>query len=64
MASIELKTEEALVLIDFLVRFRDDERLSVEHGAEDCVLWDLASLLESQVPELLDADYRQTRTRA
>lgn len=57
MATIELKPEEAIVLIDFLLRFRDREVLSVENHAEECVLWDLCALLESQVPELRDPAY-------
>ena len=57
MAHIELKPEESLVLIDFLLRFRDEARLLIEHHAEECVLWDLCALLESQVPELLQPDY-------
>jgi hypothetical protein len=59
MASIQLKPEESLVLIDFLLRFRDDEQLSIAHPAEANVLWDLCALLESQVPELVDPAYRQ-----
>jgi hypothetical protein len=57
MATIELKAEEALVLIDFLLRFRDKEQLAIEHDAEEQILWDLCALLESQVPELLDPEY-------
>ena len=34
MAKIELKSEEAIVFIDFLLRFRDSERLSIAHPAE------------------------------
>jgi hypothetical protein len=59
MATIELKPEEALVLIDFLLRFRDKEVLSIEHRAEENALWDLCAVLESQVPELLDPAYSQ-----
>lgn len=57
MAHIDLKEEEALVLIEFLLRFRDQEQLSIAHAAEASVLWDLCALLESQVPELLDPEY-------
>lgn len=58
MARVELKPEEALVLLEFLLRFRDREVLTIEHHSEECVLWDLCALIESQVPELLDPDYR------
>jgi hypothetical protein len=58
MAKIELTGNEALVLIDFLIRFRDDESLKIEHSAEEQMLWDLCAMLEPEVPELLDADYK------
>lgn len=64
MATIELKPEEALVLIDFLIRFRDTETVSFEHKAEQCVLWDLCALLESQVPELVRPDYGERLQKA
>lgn len=57
MARIDLKPEEALVLIDFLLRFRDQETLCIAHPAETNALWDLCAVLESQVPELLDPEY-------
>jgi hypothetical protein len=60
MATIELKPEEALVFIEFLLRFRDDERLTIDHVAEQRVLWDLCPMLESDVPELLSPDYSKT----
>ena len=57
MATVEFKPEEALVLIDFLLRFRDNGVLAVEHRAEEYTLYDLCATLESQVPELLAPDY-------
>jgi hypothetical protein len=59
MANIELKPEEALVLIDFLIRFRDKELLTIAHPAEQHALWDLCALLQSQVPELPDPQYAE-----
>jgi hypothetical protein len=59
MARIDLKPEEALVLIDFLLRFRDREVLSIAHPAEANALGDLCAVLESQVPELMDLAYTQ-----
>jgi hypothetical protein len=64
MARIDLKAEEALVLIDFLLRFRDQEALSIAHPAEATALWDLCAILESQVPELLDPAYTQKLSAA
>jgi hypothetical protein len=57
VAVIELKPEEALVLIEFLLRFCDDGELSIAHQAEQRALWDLCAVLESQVPEILASDY-------
>jgi hypothetical protein len=64
MATIQLKPEEALVLIEFLLRFRDKEQLSIAHEAEANVLWDLCALLESQVPELVHSAYTNKLERA
>ena len=57
MATIELRPEEALVLVEFLSRFTQDETLTIEHPAEERILWDLCAVLEPQVVELFDADY-------
>ena len=59
-----MEPEEALVFIDFLIRFRDEEQLSIAHGAEANCLWDLCAQLESQVPELLDPAYAQKLEQA
>lgn len=64
MASIELKGPEALVLVDFLIRFRDTAELKTEHHAEERILWDLCALLESQVPELFDPAYKARLSEA
>jgi hypothetical protein len=64
MATIGLKPEEALVLIDFLIRFRDKETLSIAHAAEERILWDLCALLESQVQELVDPKYNEKLDQA
>jgi hypothetical protein len=64
MATVELKREEALVLIDFLIRFRDEATLSTEHEAEQRILWDLCAMLQSQVPELVQPDYEKRLTEA
>lgn len=64
MATIPLKPEEALVLVEFLLRFRDQEKLVIAHPAEANVLWDLCAVLESQVPELIDPAYTQKLEQA
>ncbi len=55
--TIELTSNEALVLIDFLIRFRDSEELEIKNPAEEQILWDLCAILETNVPELLHKDY-------
>jgi len=62
--SIELTNNEALVLVEFLLRFRDKEKLSIEDEAEEQILWDLVALLESEVPELLDENYGELLEKA
>jgi hypothetical protein len=64
MATVEFKPEEALVLVDFLIRFRDKELLAIEHPAEEHALWDLCALLESQIPELIGPGYDEKLDRA
>jgi hypothetical protein len=64
MATIQLNSDEALVLVEFLLRFQDSEVLTIEHKAEERVLWDVGAMLEKQVPELLAADYKVRLSRA
>ena len=61
---LKLTSNEALVLIDFLIRFRDDDELKIENPAEEQILWDLCAMLESKVPELLHKDYKQLLRKA
>ena len=61
---LELTSNEALVLIDFLLRFRNREQLVIEDPAEEQLLWDLCAMLESDVPELLDESYQELLTKA
>jgi len=51
---VNLTRAEAIVLIEFLMRFRDKDRLAVEHQAEEQLLCDLTSTVEQQLPELFD----------
>jgi len=64
MPKIELNNNEALVLIEFLLRFSNDEKLEIEHEAERQVLYDLCALLESEVPEILVPKYKESLTKA
>ena len=39
------------------MRFRDKDRLAVEHEAEQQLLWDLCCVVERQLPELFDPQW-------
>ena len=62
--NLKLTSNEALALVNFLLRFRDDEILKIEHPAEEQLLWDLCAMLESEVPELLDPKYYELVAKA
>jgi len=64
MAKIELTANESLVLIEFLIRFRDNEELKIKDPAEELILWDLCAMLESKVPELMDKNYKSLLQKA
>ena len=61
---LELTSDEALVLVDFLLRFRDEDELKIEDPSEEQLLWDLCAMLESKVPELLDKNYMELLAKA
>jgi hypothetical protein len=53
--TLGLTKAEALVLFAFVMRFRDKEKLKIEHEAEAHILWDVCALLEQHLSsELLD----------
>ena len=55
---IELTGDEALVLFEFLARFDDHEVLIVQDQAEERALWNLQCLLEKQLVEIFDPNYK------
>lgn len=61
---IELTNNEALVLVEFLLRFRDRGKLSIEDEAEEQMLWDLCVIMEIGIPELLDKNYKDLLAKA
>jgi hypothetical protein len=61
---LELTPNEALVFVDFLLRFRDEEKLIIQNQAEEQLLWDLCAMLESEVPELLHKGYKALLEKA
>ena len=61
---LKLSSSEALVLVNFLLRFRDEEKLLAKDPAEEQLLWDLAAMLEIEVPELLSPNYNELLQKA
>jgi len=59
MIKIELENFEALALIEFLMRFRDEEELKVKDEAEEQILYDLCAVIEKELPELFDPKYKE-----
>jgi hypothetical protein len=57
--TVTLTRAEAIVLMAFLMRFRDADRLALEHEAEQQLLWDLCCVVEDQLPELLDPRWKE-----
>ena len=55
---LELTRSEAVVFVDFPMRFHDHDRLAIEHEAESCLLYDLCSMVEDRLPELFDPAWR------
>ena len=56
--AVNLTRAEAIVLIEFLMRFRDEDRLAVKHEAEQQLLYDLCCVVENQLPELFDPQWK------
>ncbi len=52
--NLEITSDEALVLFDFLARYSEHDELQIEDQAEQRVLWDLCCVLEKSLPELSD----------
>ncbi|HEY1379487.1 MAG TPA: hypothetical protein VGF55_21975 [Gemmataceae bacterium] len=56
--NVSLTKAEAIVLVEFLLRFRDQDRLTIEHEGERQSLWDLCCVVERQIPELFDPQWK------
>ena len=61
---IELSHQEALILFEFLARFKEQDALSIEDQAEQQALWNLAALLEKELVEPFSANYMQLLEQA
>jgi hypothetical protein len=61
---LNLSRNEAVVIFELLSRYTDTGKLAIEDQAEQRVLWDLCSMLESQLHEPLSPDYDDELERA
>ena len=57
--AVSLSNQEALVLFELLVRFCDKGKLTIEDAAEQRVLCDVLSQLESTLLDPFKPNYRQ-----
>jgi len=56
--TLSLSSDEALVLLEWLSRFNRSEDRRFDHPAEQRVLWDMESMLESRLVAPFDPNYR------
>ena len=62
--NVVFNRSEALVLFEFLSRFSTTDQLTIEHPAEQRVLWDLQCSLEERLNEPLNDEYDQALKEA
>jgi hypothetical protein len=62
--SIELTSDEALVLFEWIARVHKDGTLVFRDEAEKQVLWDIECILEETLVEPLKPDYEKLVERA
>lgn len=55
---LELTEDEALVLFDFLLRFDDSETLTIQDQAEERALWNLHCVLQKQLVQIFNPEYK------
>jgi len=55
---ITLTKDEALVLFDFLSRFSNQEKLSIQDQAEERALWNLTCLFEKSLAEPFSTEWK------
>ncbi|MEM6737167.1 MAG: hypothetical protein AAF620_13975 [Bacteroidota bacterium] len=60
---INLSNEEALVLLDWVTRFNEDENI-FQDQAEERILFDLESVLEEKISETFSDDYSAVLQKA
>jgi hypothetical protein len=55
--TVTLTADEAVVLFEFLSRFSETDKLTIEDQAEERALWNLCCLFEKVLVVPFDADY-------
>ena len=61
---LSLTKEEAIVLLEFLSRFSNEEKLAIEDKAEERVLWNLQCNLEKVLVEPFQENYSEKLSEA
>lgn len=62
---LELTKEEAIVLLDWLSRFNEEEKLELfKDQAEERVLWDVEASIEKVISETFDSNYAEILSKA
>ena len=62
--TLELSREQALVFFEWLSKFNATQSRRFEDQAEERVLWDIESMLESTLVEPFDARYEELLAKA
>jgi hypothetical protein len=64
--TLQLSGDEALVLFEWIHRMEDKDQLkrTAEHGGEVVALWRLSGILESELSEPFDKDYKDLVAQA
>ncbi len=57
--TLKITKNEALVLFDFLSRFSNEDKLSIQDQAEERALWNLTCVFEKQLAEPFDENWLQ-----
>ena len=58
--TLQLSDDEALVLFEWLSRMDNEDALtSLANRSEQRVLWDVVAMLEPQIDELFEPDYKE-----
>ncbi len=56
---IKLTRDEALVLFEFLSRFDESQMLKIADQSEERALWNLHGVLQKQLVEPFNSDYKE-----